>query len=83
VQVLKKMAKDFYIFFDAEAGYRNNSYTDKYKSYAGDVRSKMNAGYIGASVGIAYQLCKKQHVELTLPSIYWYLAFSKFELQKS
>ncbi|MEI9959515.1 MAG: hypothetical protein WDM90_25075 [Ferruginibacter sp.] len=64
----KKLAKDFYFFTEAGASYFN---TKQVYDTASVVLStdKRTGGRLGLAPGVAYKLCKKFYVELSIPDI--------------
>lgn len=65
----KQLAKDFYLFGNADASYRISNEKRDHQSPNKDYERKRKGATIGVSPGLSYQLFKKLQVELTLPSL--------------
>lgn len=69
VRQYKKLANKFYFFGELGAGYFGADEIDTYSLSNSQNEQKLNGLVLGISPGVSYDIYKKLHVELSVPSM--------------
>lgn len=69
IRTYKKLANNFYIFFQANGGVTTGNQIYSYKSPTGEIKATQRGVYVSLTPGVAYQVIKKMQVEITIPGI--------------
>ena len=64
----KNLAKDFYFFLEADAGFNFSKQTDNDTTGKILLTDKQTGGQLSLAPGIAYRICRDLHIEILIPS---------------
>lgn len=65
----KKLAKDFYLFGQADGNINIGKRTENYSSVTNNISNSYRGVFLAFTPGISYQLCKQMQFEITIPNI--------------